>query len=561
MQINEISPAASSGASAFTPSAIRAGTVFEAFARTVASHPSSAFLHIPASATRGYAQGPLDFTYEQAASEVRRVRAMYEAANLRGRRVALLLENRPVFFFHWLALNSLGVSIVPISPDHRVAELTHLLAHSEVVLVVVLNSHIERVSAAAASIDGLQVIELEALESGRCAIADASASSKDRQEDECALLYTSGTTGKPKGCMLGNSYFLAHGQRYLDRRGYVQLEPGRSRVLTPLPLSHINALASSTMGMIVSAGCIIQLDRFHPRSFWADVVSSGATGLHCLGVMPAILLALPVDPNETAHRVRYATAANLDPLHHAEFEKRFGFPLIEGWSMTETGAGAAISADIEPRHVGTRCFGRESDQLEVRIVDERGELVEAGEAGEMLVRRRGDDPRRGFFSGYFKDEAATRAAWSNDWWHTGDVVRRGPDGHLHFVDRIKNLIRRSGENISAVEVEHTMLGHRGVGGVAVTPVNDELRGEEVLAFVVLEPGIPSTQETAQSIFQWTSKEIAYFKAPGWIVFIDQLPTTATHKLERGTLRHLAQTLVGSGECFDMRALKKRSDNG
>src|SRR4029077_3316667 len=157
--------------------------------------------------------------------------------------------------------------------------------------------------------------------------------------DECALLYTSGTTGKPKGCRLSHFYFLNIGRRYLAEGGLCALREGEERLITPLPLFHMNALACSTMAMILSVGCIVQLDRFHPKTWWREVAGSAATIVHYLGVMPAVLLQLQSGPYERGHRVRFGYGANANPKDHAAFEERFCFPLIEAWAMTETGGG------------------------------------------------------------------------------------------------------------------------------------------------------------------------------------------------------------------------------
>src|SRR6185369_8655403 len=202
----------------------------------------------------------------------------------------------------------------------------------------------------------------------------------------------------------------------------------------------------------------------------------------------------------------------------------------EAWAMTETGAGACIMAHREPRHVGTNCFGRVPPNVEVRIVSEKGADCGIDVPGELLVRATGVDARRDFFSGYLKDEPATEAAWQDGWFHTGDVVRRSAEGDFHFVDRRKNVIRRSGENISAIEVESVLNDHPAVAacGVAATP--DTVRGDEVLA---------------------------YFKAPGYVAFVDALPLTVSQKIQRGELRELARTLPGAPNCIDTRAMKRR----
>ena len=536
-------------------------TVYDVFRVSASRWPGNPFLHIPASACSTYAEGPLDYSYEQALSEIEALRECYRDAGFgAGMRVALLLENRPAFFFHWFALNALGVSVVPLNPEYRAGEMGFLLAHSESVAAVALTERIAAVRAAA----GAGGVSIPVFDDSRVrqGLPQLSAHADDRairgRAAECGLLYTSGTTGKPKGCILSNDYYLRAGARYANRGGYVRVEIGKARVLTPLPLFHMNAMAGSTMGMVATGGCVIQLDRFHPRTWWRDVAGTRATGVHYLGVMPAILLKLPEMREEREHCVLYGTGANVEPEHHAAFEKRFGFPLIEGWAMTETGSSSAISADHEPRHVGTRCFGRPSAEVDVRLVDEHGNDVPDGEPGELLVRRAGANPRLGFFSGYLKDPQATAAGWAGGWWHSGDMVRRGADGALHFVDRRKNVIRRGGENISALEVETALLRHPAVTQVAVSAVHDELRGEEVIAFVVGGASAPRDEDAARAIAQWALGEMAYYKVPGWIAFVDALPVTATQKIQRGELRALAERALHAPGCHDVRGMKKRA---
>jgi acyl-CoA synthetase (AMP-forming)/AMP-acid ligase II len=374
---------------------------------------------------------------------------------------------------------------------------------------------------------------------------------------EAALLYTSGTTGQPKGCVLPDEYFLRAGQWYARLGGLAALRPGAERLLTPLPLFHMNALAYSAMAMLATGGCLIPLDRFHPRAWWPTVRDSGATVVHYLGVMPAILMDDPPEAQDRSHQLRFGFGAGVDARLHGPFEQRFGFPLIEAWAMTETGAGAVICANEEPRHVGTHCFGRPTPDVACRIVREDGSDVAADEGGELLVRAAGPDPRAGFFREYLKDPAATDAAWAGGWFHTGDVVRRAPDGSLHFVDRRKNVIRRSGENIAAVEVEGALRQHPSVAGVAVAPTADPVRGEEVFACIVAQPDAQAGTALAQAISAWCLERIAYYKAPGYIAFVPELPLTSTQKIQRGELRALVANLAADGRAHDLRALKRR----
>jgi acyl-coenzyme A synthetase/AMP-(fatty) acid ligase len=374
---------------------------------------------------------------------------------------------------------------------------------------------------------------------------------------ECALLYTSGTTGKPKGCVLSNDYFLRCGRWYTEIGGLCTLHPGEDRLITPLPMTHMNAMACSTLGMVLSGGCIIALDRFHPRSWWRTVRDSKATIMHSLGVMPTMLLGLDASPEEREHAVGFGFAPGTDPRYHAAFEERFGIPMIDAWAMTETGAAAVVIASEEPRLTGQSCFGRARPFMQYRIVDPSGADTPDDTPGELLVRATAPDPRAGFFTEYLGDLEATEAAWEGGWFHTGDVVRRDTDGNLFFVDRWKNVIRRSGENIAAAEVESVLRQHSLVGEVACAAVPDDLRGEEVLACIVPREPVGDIIHAAADVVAHTLRELAYFKAPGYVAFVDALPLTATNKVQRGELKAWARELPGTAACVDTRHLKRR----
>ncbi|MGE0736687.1 MAG: AMP-binding protein [Alphaproteobacteria bacterium] len=535
-------------------------TVFAAFERSARAHPDNEFLFVPESATHGWADRRLVYTYRQAATEIVRLKDVYAAAGVgRGHRVAILLDNRPAFFFNWLAINALEASVVPINPDYRREEMAYLLGHSDSVLCVALPHRVAELKEAAATLARpIPVIDSESIYRGIDKVSPAPGDSRPPIKREAGLLYTSGTTGRPKGCMLSNEYYLMLGEWYASEGGYVKFEAGRTRIMTPLPMFHMNAMCCSSMAMICSAGCIVQLDRFHPTSWWQDAVESDATIIHYLGVMPAILLQLPESEWETKTKLVCGFGSNVEPEHHLAFEKRYGFPLVEGWAMTETGAGGTIMASREPRHIGTRCFGKIPDRLDVRIVDEADAPVPQGEPGELILRAKGGDPRLGFFSGYLKDEAATADGWRNGYWHTGDVIRMGSDRSLHFVDRKKNVIRRSGENIAALEVEGVLQRHPSIRQIAVTSVRDPVRGEEVIACVVLADGVAPGMDAAASIVNWCLERIAYYKAPGWVAFVNAIPITKTLKIQRAELKNSAEAMLRQSATFDTRQMKKRT---
>lgn len=535
-------------------------TVFDAFARAAARHGERPFLAVLPETAQAYGIAAGEISYGEALARITALSEAYRAKGYgAGHRVGILMENRPGFFLHWFALNALGVSLVPVNSDMRAAELEYLIGHSEIVAAVVIPERRADVAAAAKAIRRDIPVVGPNDEPAAIQVAAPQRDAPDR-DSECALLYTSGTTGRPKGCVLPNEYFLYAGHWYATVGGLIALNEGSERMLTPLPVFHMNAMAYSAMAMVTTGGCLIALDRFHPKSWWASVKESRATIVHYLGVMPPMLMGAPESADDKRHSVRFGFGAGIDRALHDPFEARFGFPLIEAWAMTETGAGAVVVASREPRHTGTSCFGRLGCELEARIVADGGTEAGIDEPGELLVRHAGPAPRYGFFREYLKDAEATVEAWDGGWFHTGDVVRRGADGAFHFVDRKKNVIRRSGENISAVEVESVLMQHPAVKQVAVAPAPDPVRGDEVFACVVSEgapPDAKARQQIAADIVAWSLSRLAYYKAPGYVAFVPAVPLTSTQKIQRGALKELVATTIGSEACVDTRSLKKR----
>jgi len=514
-------------------------TVCETFLGTAARVPGHAFLCAPPAPGRAYHPDGVEYTYGEARARVLELQRVYRAAGYgHGHRVGLLLENRPEFFFHYLALNGLGAGIVPINPDYRHDEMLYQMTHSEADLVVTVGSRRADLEAVARdrgtegvpALPPLPVVDAGAWPARLPEARRAPAPGAPGLDTEAGLLYTSGTTGRPKGCVLTNLYYLTSGAWYRDLGGAIRIEPGRDRILNPLPLFHMNAQALTGTCVILTGNCLILPARFSATRWWADVAATRATAVHYLGVIPPLLLNQPPSPADRAHGVRFGLGAGVEPELHAAFEARFGFPLVEVWGMTET--GRILADHVEPRQVTTRAFGRPLGELEARVVDEEDREVPRGTDGELVVRAAGADPRRGFFAGYLKNPEATAAAWRGGWFHTGDVVRQMPDGMLIFVDRKKNIIRRAGENIAAAEVEAVLQAHEAVAQVAVVAVPDELREEEVMACVVPMPGVVPDAALAAGLADWCLAKLAYFKAPGYVLFVPSLPTTGTQKVQK-----------------------------
>ena len=360
-----------------------------------------------------------------------------------------------------------------------------------------------------------------------CARGEGQTRGTGRQAEAC-LIYTSGTTGRPKGCVIDHEHHFAVGLAYARLGGRLALQLHADRIFVPLPVFHVNAGVNTLTALILTGNCLILPDRFHPSTWWHDIVQTRATAMHYLGIIPPILLKRDPEPAEHQHSLRFGLGAGLEPQIHRQFEERFGVPMVEVWGMTETGRFLGDCHD--PRRIHTRAFGTATDDLNARVVDETGAPVPPGIEGELVARAHGDDPRHGFFREYLKNPDATAEAWRSGWFHTGDVVVQELDGMLHFVERRKNIIRRSGENILAAEVENALIGHPVVEAVAVIGVTDEMPDEEVMACVLPKAGSKRNADTARSIFDSARNLVAYYKLGGLC------RRSATHRHAEGAQR-------------------------
>ena len=531
------------------------GAVFDAAVRRFGDQP---FLMVPADAGRAYAPGGFAASYREVGDQVERLAGgLTEAGFGVGDRVAALLENRPEMLILKLALARCGVSWVPINPDYRPAEIAYVLSDSGAALAVVVGDRAAQMrEAVALSGRDVAVVVLGEGELARwpgVGLGRGRGGAMSPQSEAC-LLYTSGTTGRPKGCIISHEYELMMGARYASLGGLAQIGMARERIYNPLPLFHVNAGIVLFYGMLLTGNCQVIPERFSRTRFWREVRETGATGIHYLGVVIPVLMNEPEGPEDRDHAVRWGFGAGVEPSLHGAFEARFGFPLIEVWGMTEM--CRVLAASEEPRQVDTRAMGRPFAGLEVRVVDQHDRDVAPGVPGEMVVRHSAETPRKGAFSGYLNQPEATEHAWRGGWFHTGDTVTQDDSGMLYFVDRSKNIIRRSGENIAAAEVEAVLQGHPRVAQVAVIAVTDEMRDEEVMACVVARDGV-GDQALAESLFADCYAQLAYYKAPGWIVFIDELPVTGTQKVLKHMIFGEGVDPRGLTGAVDLRARKVR----
>lgn len=404
-------------------------TVYKEFSTAAAEAPEAAFLCLFEDSGV-----PRDISYSEAAQKISDCQKVYAEAGFgHGHRVAVLLGQCPEMVFHFLALNGLGCTMVPVNPDYRHAELLYQMDHSESDMAVVLGERVSDLQAVGGELGRpIPVIDIEKFLDSVPTV-NKPAPGVDAPDDKsiASILYTSGTTGQPKGCLMSNQCHLMSGEWYASRGGHLAMTRGEERFYNPSPFYHINNLAVCLSCVILTRSCLILVERFSPNRWWSEVSASNATVIHYLGIIPSMLMKHSPAAGDQSHTVKFGFGGGVEPQLHGPFEKRFGFPLVEIWGMTET--PRVFSAHEEPRHIDTRAFGKPTPEYLAKIVDDDGDEVPRGTMGELLVRSSGDDPRLGFFSGYLKNEEATEQAWRSGWFHTGDVCLQGEDDMMYFV--------------------------------------------------------------------------------------------------------------------------------
>jgi len=299
---------------------------------------------------------------------------------------------------------------------------------------------------------------------------------------------------------------------------------------TTLPLFHINALNTFAQALL-SGGRVAFEPRFSASEFWSTMRSNEATMVYLLGAMVPILLAQPYSPAERAHRVRLGLGPGVPAAALEAFRERTGVTLLEGYGSTETNFVIATAEDSPRRGV----MGWLRPGFQACVVDEHDVELPPGEAGELVLRA--GEPFA-FATGYFGMPEKTVEAWRNLWFHTGDRVVRDADGAFRFIDRIKDAIRRRGENISSYEVEQVLLSHPDVGAAAVYPVRSELAEDEVMAAIV--PQFEGKVDPAE-LACFCESRLPYFAIPRYIEVVTDLPRTENGKVQKYKLRERGVT--------------------
>lgn len=489
-----------------------------------------------------------NYTYEDVKKEVTRNVAFFKKNNFHiGDRIAIMVGNTPEYFILKLSLNYYGLSCIPINKELSINEITYILDNSDSKYLVISsngNSIIKKILEKFKK--KLSVLTLNNSNRLNFLIKNSfnivKTSKKLNSKTESSILYTSGTTGKPKGCILNHEYEINAGYSYAKKKGLISFKVGKERLYNCLPVHHVNSGILSFFAMMITGNCQIQSERFSVKNFWKEINITKATVFHYLGVMAPLLLKNKNNKIEKENCLRIGVGAGIEPTLHSKFEKRFKIPMIELWGMTEM--VRCIYANEKNRIIGKRYFGKISDGLETKVINESGKEV-FDIAGNFFIRFNKQKPKTGFFSMYNKNKIATENAWKNGWFHTGDIVIKDKKGNHFFVDRAKNIIRRSGENISSAEVEQALLSLKYVINCSVLPITHEYYEEEVFAFIVISKKIKKNIYSAKTILKDLKDFLAYFKLPSYIKFLENLPLTSSQKTNRSALKNIMLSLKKS----------------
>ena len=472
----------------------------------------------------------------------RTANALKSAGVAAGKHVGVMMGNSAEHLALFFGLGKLGAVSVPVNTAARGDLLRYYFAHADASLLVVDEDLAPRV---AEVLDQLPLVQKVIVvgRSGAPVARDRLALAKPASDfaqlldaashdapgiavkcsDLLMLSYTSGTTGPSKASMLSHAAALTYGTGAAEAQGYRESDV----FYVCLPLFHNNALLSATASALVVGGSVALSERFSASRFIDEIRASGSTITNFLGAMSSFLWTQPPKPSDTDNKLRLVSMSPM-PVFVAEFEKRFGLKAMSNYGLSDFGTVTAFVPGAPASKLGS--IGKARRGFELKIVDDDDFECPTDVVGELVIRS--NDPWRAA-TGYYKMPEATAAAHRNQWFHTGDRARCDADGYFWFVDRKKDCIRRRGENISAFEVEKTIMAHPAVANAAVFPVRTAENDEEVGASVVLREGM---QLDAPGVVAHCAANMSYFMVPRYIEFLPELPSTTNQKIEKFKLK-------------------------
>ncbi len=460
--------------------------------------------------------------YGELAQSCRRVAGLLQSHGLRpGDTVSLVMPNGLQTLRLLLGAMHAGLVVNPVNLLSQPAQMAYVLGHSDCGLVCVAPDWEARVRELLQGLDRtVQVLvadpDGDALPGEAAAVAGAWPA--PAPDATALLMYTSGTTGVPKGVMLTQANLAANAQAISAEHGLV----ADDRVLAVLPLYHINAFAVTMLAPIAHGGSLAMPAKFSAARFWEQ--AAGCTWINVVPTMISYLLegAAPAPAQAAAIRFCRSASAALPPEHHRAFEAKFGIGIIETMGLTETVAPSFSNPlDARLRKIGS--VGRASG-CEARVIDAALQAVADGSTGELAIR--GPNVMRG----YYKNEAATAASFTPDGWlRTGDLGHRDADGFFFVTGRIKELIIKGGENIAPREIDEVLLAHPAVLDAAAVGVPDPHYGQEIMACVVLREGAACSEDELRA---FCIEQLGRYKAPRHLRFVSELPRGPSGKVQR-----------------------------
>lgn len=506
-------------------------TVLTALARRLDADPDGPYLDFEGDA---YTARAMD------AAGNRCARVLADLGVGRGDRVATLLENVPEQTIAFFGAVKIGAIQVPVNTAYKGEFLRHQLADSGAAVMIVQGDFAGRI----ADLDLTTLPELRAVivvgapdrpitglpvhdwaEVHGAASAAPVPDPGVRPSDLACFIYTAGTTGPSKGCMLPHHYVASLGEQ-IARAWEIRAD---DCVFTPLPLFHFNAISVCVVGGLVNGHSAAIVRRFSVSNFWPEVVRTNSTIASLLGSLAILVGDAEEHPAQRDHRLRLCVAAPMPPATDEAWRTRFGVPTFSaGFGLTEASLLSALPAR-ETNKPGAA--GRlNQEDFEVLLVDDDDQPVPVGEVGEIVCRPRHPNS---MFQGYWRRPEETVAVFRNLWFHTGDLGTVDDDGFLYFVDRKKDYLRRRGENISSFEMERVFYGHEAVKDVAVHSVPSDVAEDDLKVTVVLNPDAAVTEE---ELCAWVVDRVPYFAVPRYIEFRDDLPRNPVGRVLKYQLR-------------------------
>jgi len=459
----------------------------------------------------------------------------------KGENVLVFLFNSLEYLVIWFALAKLGAVMVPINTASRSHDLNHIIkdSQSETIILetLLLESYLkvkdqvnikrEIILLNSASDKTHDMIPFQSLKDGK----PDNLRTEIEKYDPLCIIYTSGTTGKPKGVVLPHFSYINSG---ITIKGYEDLKHG-DRMFSTLPLFHVGAQLLIVIPSMVADIDFVLMRKFSASRYWDQIRKYHCNVAHYLGSIAQMLFLQPEKPNDADNPAERMIGGGVSKQIWEKFEQRFGVTFIEAYGLTEAGAVSTYNP-IDRIKVGS--IGLPVAHQRIEIVNERDEILPPYQRGEIVIR---PEKPNTMMIGYYKNPDATIDACRNLWFHTGDIAYKDEEGYIYYVGRHAHFIRRRGENVSSEEVEDLINSHPDVKESGVVGVPSEVGDEDVKAYIV-----PSKKNLDPSeIIRWCEGKISYFKIPRYVEFLDQLPITATNRIERHKLKEL-----GIGDAWD-----------